>query len=552
MTTTPTWFGPPDNRLFGWLHLPAGGQAFGCAILCPPLGREHWAAHRTYRLLAEHLAAQGIAVLRFDYTGTGDSAPAPEGVPLVDSCLESVAAAARYLRDSGAPAVSLIGMRLGATIAAAAAAACGPISSVVLWDACATGAAFLREQQALQQLAFGDSTDKPDRVDLPWLTLRRSDADRLRSLRLDQLPSDDCPVLLLQRASASTKPLASLLDRPGIQVEAVDGQAALLDVPSNKAQVPRAAVQTVVDFVVRHGCSDPFVIGARIQDTAVVGHGPDGEPILERIQSFGPDRLFGFVTGGGQHPPVLFLNVATEHHVGPGALWVTLSRQIAGLGHAGIRFDLTGLGDSPLRDLDTEQLSYLPESIADVLTVAREVAPADPRRVIIVGLCSGAWTAAMTARVLGPRAVYLINPVIWHLHPRPLGTSSPVPVQFGHHRPHPHAEGLRTRLRAALPEPVWRLLGRLGLVHSPSMLLAPAVARGTDITLLYGADEGSAILHRPIGRLRGPGATHVAYSPTVDHALLSAGARDEVQRRIGSWLSGVDAMPAHREHVPSP
>ena len=71
---TQVWFGPESRPLYGWVARPAGGVARGGAILCPPMGEEGRAAHRTFRRLAEELADAGIVALRFDYDGTGDSA----------------------------------------------------------------------------------------------------------------------------------------------------------------------------------------------------------------------------------------------------------------------------------------------------------------------------------------------------------------------------------------------------------------------------------------------------------------------------------------------
>ena len=56
---TQVWFGPESRPLYGWVSRPAGGVARGGAILCPPMGEEGRAAHRTFRRLAEELAEAG-------------------------------------------------------------------------------------------------------------------------------------------------------------------------------------------------------------------------------------------------------------------------------------------------------------------------------------------------------------------------------------------------------------------------------------------------------------------------------------------------------------
>src|SRR3954449_13344168 len=116
---SPLRFRPDVRPLFGWVSRPAGGLARGGAVLCPPMGEEGRAAHRTFRRLAEELAAAGTGGLRFDYDGTGDSARLQDAPDRVPAWLASIEAARQYLLDLGASTVAGVGMRLGATLAAA-------------------------------------------------------------------------------------------------------------------------------------------------------------------------------------------------------------------------------------------------------------------------------------------------------------------------------------------------------------------------------------------------------------------------------------------------
>ncbi len=150
VTATPIWFGAHDRPLFGMLHLPEGNVARAGVVLCPPLGREDLAVHSAYRALAERLAAERIAVLRFDYDGTGDSAGSQSDPARVAAWSRSTATAMDLVRATGAPVVGAVGMRMGATLAAIEAAR-APMDALVLWDPCRTGRSFLRE---LQRAAF--------------------------------------------------------------------------------------------------------------------------------------------------------------------------------------------------------------------------------------------------------------------------------------------------------------------------------------------------------------------------------------------------------------
>ena len=54
----------------------------------------------------------------------------------------------RHARALSAPRVAVVGLRIGATLAAAELARGGEVDDLVLWDPHATGRAFLREQRA--------------------------------------------------------------------------------------------------------------------------------------------------------------------------------------------------------------------------------------------------------------------------------------------------------------------------------------------------------------------------------------------------------------------
>jgi len=144
---TPMFFGYGARRLFGIYH-PAHGAAGQrrAVVICQPWGQEYLRAHRSLKQLAMMLAQAGCHVLRFDYFGTGDS-----GGDMVDGDLEGwvddIEAAVQELQDtSGAHRVTMAGLRLGATLAAIAAARqTADIDGLVLWDPVVSGSSYLRE-----------------------------------------------------------------------------------------------------------------------------------------------------------------------------------------------------------------------------------------------------------------------------------------------------------------------------------------------------------------------------------------------------------------------
>ncbi|HVQ29080.1 MAG TPA: alpha/beta hydrolase, partial [Vicinamibacteria bacterium] len=111
--------------------------------MCAPAGQEYLRAHRAFLQLAERLAALGFDVLRFDYFGCGDSA-GDDHEGRLDVWLENTKAAIEEVEAlCGSDRVSLVGLRLGAALAAQAQAGRGAPSALVLWDPVLDGPRYL-------------------------------------------------------------------------------------------------------------------------------------------------------------------------------------------------------------------------------------------------------------------------------------------------------------------------------------------------------------------------------------------------------------------------
>ncbi|MEM9232902.1 MAG: hypothetical protein AAGA69_01525 [Pseudomonadota bacterium] len=163
-------FGSGDAPLFGVYH-PATGvaRARRAVLLCNPFGEEAIRAFRPFQKLAERFAAEGVACLRFDYLGTGDSA-GDDDLVSVKSMATSILTAHEELVDlSEAREIYWVGLRLGAWAALDATADIQP-AGIFLWDPIRDGADYAAHLAALpaagEEEALGFPVTEPLRAEL--------------------------------------------------------------------------------------------------------------------------------------------------------------------------------------------------------------------------------------------------------------------------------------------------------------------------------------------------------------------------------------------------
>ena len=149
----PVLFGTRERQLFG-VHTPAmGARKRHGVVICPPWGLEYERAHRACRQLGERLAARGYDVFRFDYYGTGDSGGGASDVTF-DGCVsDAITAVDELCALAGVRRVTLIGLRLGAAVAAHAAARTRAAARLVLWDPISDGRAHIQEVNGAARVA---------------------------------------------------------------------------------------------------------------------------------------------------------------------------------------------------------------------------------------------------------------------------------------------------------------------------------------------------------------------------------------------------------------
>ena len=185
------WVPSGGGNAYGFLARPDEPTGAGCVLLAP-LADERKSSLRSMVEVARTLAASGIAALRVDYRGSGDSSGASNEMTLA-SMAEDAAAGAEYLRaDCGCDKVALAGLRLGGAVALLAAER-ARADAVVMIEPVADGAAYVRELRRRMSIrrmltkgqeAAGDAEDSGAPFDLDGTALDRTFLAEIEALDL--------------------------------------------------------------------------------------------------------------------------------------------------------------------------------------------------------------------------------------------------------------------------------------------------------------------------------------------------------------------------------
>ena len=578
---------------FGWLHAAPGEHG---VVLCNPFGYDALCTHRGWRKLAERLAAAGMPTLRFDYPGTGDSLGNEDDPGRIGAWLDSIAGAVRHLREwTGVSTVSLVGLRLGGTLAALAAQRIGEIDGLVLLAPPVMGRAYVRELRAHRQSwlstpsgmnaepiadtdryveAFGFGLHGDDIARLAEIDLQRDTTRPARRvLVLDSADRNRLPALLDHYAAQGVEVRREPFDeRDAFIIEALysaEPVEAFAKVAAWLAASPVADRSAAADRAAARNAVQPLQSATelRIAEAAAT----------ERHVVFGP--YFGVYCEPdrprGDAPAMLFVNTGASHHIGDGRIFVLFARRLAALGIASLRMDLGGFGDAavaaPEITLDT---IYSDTSCRDAMAGADWLVAHGHARVATFGVCGGAFVGLHACSrhpaIAGAFGVNL-QKFIWDGAGR-----------------NPGEHGLassKVYLRAALTPDKWRralrgqsnplriarvLAGRVTrrivvntaawieqttgwpVAASEVRALIRAIhAKRVHLRLVYGdldvgLDEARVQFGARLRGLRRYSGIEVATLPKLDHALFTRTAREIAMTDAQNWLFAELIRPAPR------
>ncbi|MDH3621648.1 MAG: alpha/beta hydrolase [Gammaproteobacteria bacterium] len=576
MTISPTHTSPGsgplvfgrNSDLFGWLHRPDEATNKPAIVICNPVGFEFVRAYRALRILAEQLAASGHIVLRFDYRTTGDSAGEEADADVVHALLESTREAIEFAANvSGNQQVALVGLRLGATIAAKVAETAA-VEQLVLWAPCDSGAIYVREQQimaAAQKKKFstaGDRVAEVDGVDAGGFLLTPETQNDLSSLKLDADPFPGAPdILLLNRDDIRVPPtLSRQLESRGSTLtvaESPDFKNMML--PPQLATVPDAAIEKVVDWFETYAMTGNI---PSIPESNVRKDGPSsleaGNGIEETPLTFGPgNRLFGVLShsrdqAAATKPALILLCGGATHRVSANRMYVPLARRLASDGSPVMRMDIAGIGDSLPHDNYPANKPYTDKLTSDIDAAMNAVqALTGERRFILFGLCSGAY-AAMQAAKQSERVTGLIlaNQLVYHLSANDLGRLASGEIASAHELDFPRSSSLPYRAAVRLLKrisPAWGVPGEwlapwiLG--GRPRRDFDQLIARNVQLAfVLSSRDDAVDALSITSGKrvtelVRDGKATMKVFSG-VDHTFSPSGSQRELIDWVADYVAG--------------
>jgi alpha-beta hydrolase superfamily lysophospholipase len=445
----PLYFGSGEHRAFGWLHGVSGEASASLGlVICKPFGFEAMSAHLSVRAFAEAAAAVGVPALRFDYGGTGDSEDLTPGADQFEAWTQDVIAAVQELqRRTGVERVCLLGIRLGALLAATAAARSPQVCALIAVTPILSGRRYLRElrtfelaaaqtQSALGTVAVQIQSREaeiagPGHLEVSGFFLN---AKTMTSLQQIEMPALSCPplrdALVIDRDDVQgAKAWSESLSSAGVRTEhmALPGFVGMIMRPPNLTVVPDAMIDAARTWLGKIRAQDSGA--AQANASSILGTVPfppmlrlrDSSSVLveQPVVLQNNPMLFGIVTqppeGELRRRGVILLNSGGDHHIGPRRFHVSLARKWAKDGYVVLRMDLSGLGDSAEQP-GQRRNELFPSGAVDDIRVAVDYMRSrhEIRELTLAGMCSGA-SHAVRAGMEGVKfeRVLAINPLIF-------------------------------------------------------------------------------------------------------------------------------------------
>ncbi len=398
-------------------------------------------AHLSMRAFAEAAAEVGMPTLRFDYGGTGDSEDLGPEADQVAAWTQDIEAAVQELQArTGVERVVLLGIRLGALLAAATVARLPQVSALVAVTPVVSGRRYLKEIRTFElasaqtQSALGPVNSQvqseeaqlagPGHMEVNGFFLNARTISVLQQLEAVelQLPSVTDALFIDRDDLPGAVAWSEKLSAAGIRTQhtALPGFVGMIMRAPNLTTVPQEMVAAAKEWLAQ--LSGPRSIAVRndpvtaqVMRLGSAADGIDEQPILLRNDPL----LFGISTHPSKNEVrrrgVILINSGGDPHVGPRRLYVLLARRWARRGYVVMRMDISGLGDSAAQPGEPRNELFPAAAVGDIrVAVDYMVERFALHDVTLVGMCSGA-SHAVRAGMEGVRVdrVLAINPLVF-------------------------------------------------------------------------------------------------------------------------------------------
>ncbi len=400
----PRFFTSGEKAIYSVHYRPRSGSLGRGVVMCHALGHEYARGYRNLQQLAIALCNEGFDVLRFDYAGTGNSDGGCGDLTCETMHRNLLDARQFLLSQTSIQSVSVIGLRLGGTIASSVTAE--DFDQVVLWDPVVYGSEMLamfdrfHDQQLTGLRRFSQIRSKSN-IDQSY-GHEMSDKKRQSLAKIKAATSHSNLTVVLTEGSltsAKEQHWIKQVDRV-IQVQDVVGwdksqftESAFSSPESNKAIINALKSASVSSLSLGERPTHEWSDSSITNNCAVV---------------FGKyDHLLGVWSAADgsteNSTAVILVTPGMLHHVGPFRLYVDLAEKLAKQGIPSLRFDISGIGESFGVGVGGRSIDRAANEISQAIDFLQEAYQIE--KVILFGLCSGAddslHAAVRDKRVVG-------------------------------------------------------------------------------------------------------------------------------------------------------
>ena len=432
----PFYFGSREKPLSGWLHTVENKQYSDTGvIICPPLAVEYMNSYRALRYVADYFALAGIAAIRFDYHGTGNSSGIEEEEDRLTNWLWSIEQAIQQLKTlTGCRKFGLFGFRMGATLATLISEKI-PSDFLILWAALNNGKNYIREIKLLQ-MAGETHTNTEALLEAGGMGYWPQTVEEISNINLSKVSPQARNILIIPRDEqvSDTKLYDHWKQKElNVSLETYIGSTEILIDP-HLTVIPHSTIQNIVAWTtnrIKTGHTNTITqdrihqakTSSTFNYTSLVNKNQQNR-IQESFFYFGHNNnRFGILTEtptskDNNLPTVILSNSGANHHVGPSRLYVSIARELSLLGFRCLRIDIPGIGDSIVSNPKLENDEYI-STASDEISSAIHSLDTDykNKQYILMGLCSGAYFsfhAALDLANINIPEIILINPLTFY------------------------------------------------------------------------------------------------------------------------------------------